>query len=141
MKLLTTEIVHLLLSTLIGLFFWSTSGIWGLVGAIFAGFLVDSDHMIDYLIYLKNWRKFSIKQFISSEQFVKSNKLYIFFHSWEYGLIFLTLSITLNFPILTTISISYLTHLTIDQLTNDVRPFTYFILARAKHGFVNQCKS
>jgi len=141
MKLITTEIIHLSLSTVIGLLFWPTSGIFGLVGAICAGFLVDSDHLIDYLIYLKNWRKFSLKQFISSEQFVKTNKLYIFFHSWEYGLIFLILGITLNQPIITTISISYLTHLTIDQLTNDVRPTTYFILARARHGFVNQCKT
>ena len=140
MNLLVTELIHSILSLLVGWYFWQSIGVAGVIAVLAAGFLVDSDHLFDYWLYVKDLKKFSIRQFLSSEHFKKSGKLYIVFHAWEYGLGMLMLGYGLKVPTLTAMGVSYLLHLTVDQATNDVRWKTYFVSYRWKVGWRNQCK-
>ena len=139
MKLLGTEIVHFVISLFVGVFFFDKAGWLGIVVALMSGFLIDSDHLIDYLMYEKNWKKLSIKKFLSSEHFEKSGKLHIFFHGWEYAIGFFCIGLLLNWWWLVALAVSNYLHLLVDQLTNDVNLKAYFVSYRFMKKWKSQC--
>ena len=111
--------------------------------ASFAAFFIDLDHLIIY------WRTkpknpFSIKKFLNCKSYIiKLKKLYLFFHAWEWVLVFLILWITLqvcrvdnfDFELFLGLSIGILVHLILDQIRNSVYPGTYSFFWRLTKKF------
>lgn len=138
MNLFFHELIHLLLSLFAGYLAWLISGnpytfAFGLLG----GFFVDIDHLIDY--YLAFGLKFNLSYFLKGYQFLKSDKIYIFFHSWELVFILFTLSY-FGGPSpfgrnLMSFALAYLFHIYFDSLINHLKPFSYFLLVRSINKF------
>ncbi len=101
------------------------------------GFLIDIDHLIDYFFTFK---KFDLKKFLNSEQFINSGKLIKLFHSWE--LVFILFVFALFYPntlliqgILISASFSLFVHLLSDCIINREPLIFYSLLYRFKNKF------
>ena len=145
MSLIAHELIHLSLSLLSGYLAWQISGnpytfAFGLIG----GFFVDVDHLIDYFLAFKF--KWNLSYFLKGYQFLKSDKIYVFFHSWELSITLLLISIyfvlnSTSFTDLTSstnltgFALAYFFHLLFDSLINHLRPLSYFLIYRAFHNF------
>ncbi|MBP8960923.1 hypothetical protein KBG31_01705 [Patescibacteria group bacterium] len=131
-----TEIIHFITTSIV---FAVSSYLFGIpIGSLsFLGaFFIDGDHMFDYILYtLKTKEKFSIKTFFKADFFKYVDRLFLPLHSWEltFGLIAIYF---LNYnPIFLVLGFSMFVHLVVDQLTNDVKCFAYFLTYRAAKGF------
>ena len=113
---------HIVVSGSAGAVIWMGSGEPETIAiAILAGTLPDLDHILDFW----NW-------------YVRKNteKLYLFFHGWEYlGLMIMINSLLWPEPWMLSITAGYATQIGTDQLFNGVRWRAYFILMRAAAGF------
>ncbi|PIR73431.1 MAG: hypothetical protein COU40_02455, partial [Candidatus Moranbacteria bacterium CG10_big_fil_rev_8_21_14_0_10_35_21] len=85
--------LHVLSGLLAGYFVWKyykkptlTFG-FSFLGAV----LIDLDHFIDY--FLAFGFNFKLDYFTHGYQFLKSDKIYVLFHGWEYVIIFLILGL------------------------------------------------
>ena len=111
-----------------------TGNIWYVALSLFLGFLVDVDHVIDYI---REERKFNFK-----DLFVKSykgdfEKLYVIFHGWEYIALAWAGALITGAPEFGVVfTVSYLVHMIPDQLMNNVKPLGYSILYRWSKGWV-----
>ena len=104
------------------------------------GFLIDIDHVFDYLILAK--KDFSIKNLLSWCYNNEWEIIFLFFHSYE--LYFLLGIITYYFPngILIGLMLGTGVHLILDQIWNchlrsefRVSPWFYFLTYRVYYGF------
>lgn len=131
--------IHISLSILAGLIVGRVFKQYRLsVGvALVSGFLVDFDHFIDY--FLAFGASFNLNYFIKGYQFLKSDKLYIIFHGWEYAVFFLFLAIVfkrkLKKAIFGGLALGLLFHLSADVIIDQVPPVTYSLIYRAKNNF------
>ncbi len=140
MDLLFNELIHLLLSLLVGFIVWK---IWGkplasFLAALTAGFLVDTDHLIDY--FLAFGLNFRLDYFLSGYHFLKSDKMYIIFHGWEYVIILLALVSIFRSKFLKSVflalSLSLFFHLAFDSFSNEgLTPKSYSIIYRVENNF------
>ena len=110
---------------------WTTSKniIW-ISLIILTGIFIDLDHLIDYFAHTKKW---NLNSFLNCH-FVKSKKLILPFHGWEYaiGALFLSIKYKFFFPIF----LGICCHLIIDTLMHAKNnPLTYFISYRIIHRF------
>ncbi len=131
------ESIHLSLSLLTGATIgYLTSNYWAILAALLTGFFIDSDHLIDYLIFKKN-KGYSLKEFFSGSFFDDSGKVYVLFHGYEFALIYLFVgSIWPQFSwLFWAMGLSYLLHLLYDQISNKPIWPTYFISYRIAHNF------
>ena len=109
---------HSAISTGIGV------GIWGITGspaaggaALGVGVLTDLDHLIDYY-------QWYIRR--------KKNRIFLFFHAWEYGMIgLMVLSIFYYHPIFLAAVLAHLGHVATDHFHNRMAPWGYSITYRA----------
>lgn len=136
MSLFFHELIHFFTSFFVGylgmkifepnIFFFLTS--------YAAGFFVDVDHLFDY--FFAFGLHFKIGFFFTGKQFLKSDKLYIIFHSFELEiiLIFLYLFIQSN-PLFLIFFISHITHLISDIFINHMPLKSYFFFYRLKNNF------
>ncbi len=88
--------------------------------AVATGVLIDSDHITDVF---------------GSEFMGPRPHMVRFFHAWEYTAAGL---IALGFwyhPILLAATLGHLSHMVIDQVTNQVRPLAYSLIYRIRHRF------
>ena len=108
---------HTAISTGIGV------GVWGATGspaagatAIGVGVLTDVDHLFDfYQWYIRR----------------KPNKIYLFFHAWEYSIIGLLLIGVFHYhPILFAAALAHLGHIATDHFHNGMSPWGYSITFR-----------
>ena len=142
MPLYTHELIHFIFSLIAGYIGYLISGdlssfFWGLLG----GFFVDADHFIDY--FLAFGLKFKVSYFLKGYEFLKSDKIYILFHSWEFVILlflfFLYFKNFTNFITLQTIvlsfGIAYFLHLLFDSYINHLRPLSYFLIYRIVYRF------
>lgn len=135
--LVLTEIFHLSTAVVLFMFFSLLFGpvaaAWAFVGA----FLIDADHMFDYLFYLrKSRRRFEWKSFFHPHLFIKkTRRIFLLAHSWELSAALVGLYFVYDLPVLLVLGFSMFVHLVVDQLTNDVRPPAYFLVWRVVHGF------
>ncbi|MFC1514608.1 hypothetical protein ACFL5X_01740 [Candidatus Omnitrophota bacterium] len=97
------------------------------LGSIF----IDLDHLIDYFMYFGF--HFSLKKFFSLE-YLRSGKVYMFFHSWELFIIIFAVSIAFDFFPLFFFSLAIAVHLLFDTL-HRIRPLFYFLIYRAAKNF------
>lgn len=107
---------------------------------LFMGWLIDVDHLFDYYFYISHKKKnFSIKNFFSGSYFKENKKIFVLLHSWELGIFIFILYLLEKDFILNKLyffsSLSYLTHLMIDQYTNKPRYLGYSILFRFLNKF------
>lgn len=100
---------------------------------LFLGFLVDFDHVFDYV---REEHKFDMK-----DMFIKSyrgdfEKLYVVFHAWEYvPLSFIAGALLDNYTFSVVFSVAYISHLLPDQLMNNTKPLGYFMTYRIIKNF------
>lgn len=132
------EIIHLLLSLasglFIGYFFHDYSYVYL---AIISGFLIDTDHLIDYFLYKRSF-KFSLREFLTGYFFDYSAKVYVFFHGFEYAFVFILLGFFFKSPVFYTLGLSLFLHLLFDTISNKPVWPTYFILFRLFYKFDHQ---
>lgn len=131
--------IHVLLSLLAGVIVWR---IWRkpLLAVIFGfmgGFLVDLDHFIDY--YLAFGGKWNWRYFEGGYQFLKSGKVHILFHAWEYVIIFLLLVFLFRNKygktIFLSLALGLFFHLATDVIIDDTPIKSYSIIYRIDHNF------
>jgi len=108
------------------------------LGCLIGGVFIDTDHIFDFMIIHK-FKEYSIKRFMNPQDWKRTPKIYLVFHSYEclipcWILFYLTgwTSFGLAF------TIGFLTHLWMDQFLNrdfPIYPFSHFILVKAYHKF------
>ena len=101
---------------------------------IFFGWMIDIDHMFDYLLFKKSF-KFNLKEFLSGDYFKTSKKIYIPLHSYEISIMLFFLFMYTNEISFIFIFFAHILHLLQDQLTNKVKPLTYLFTYRAVKSF------
>ncbi|MFA5961782.1 MAG: hypothetical protein WC848_03825 [Parcubacteria group bacterium] len=131
--------IHLFFSLLAGLIAWRIwkKPFWAFSFGFLGGFLIDLDHFIDYfLAFGWNWQW---EYFQNGYQFLKSGKIYVFFHGWEYVLIFLLLVYLLKSKLAKTVflalALGVFFHLVADVIIDDTPVKSYFISYRISHHF------
>ena len=138
MPLYLHELSHLVLSFFIAFIIWKKLhkhfGVF--IAALLGGVFIDFDHLIDY--FLAFGTKFNLIYFLKGYQFLKSDKIYVPFHSWELVIIlFLTLPAVALLckqakeglfirMIILAFSISFFLHLSVDVYTNSMKAQSYF---------------
>lgn len=137
--------IHIFFSLCAGLIVWR---IWkkplvAFAGGILGGFLIDLDHFIDYfLAFGFDWSWFYFK---NAFQVLKSGKIYVLFHGWEFVMILLLLVFLFRNKYAKTIFLSLALglffHLWADVVIDDVTPKAYFLTYRIKHNFNNKAIS
>lgn len=132
--------IHLALSILAGsIIFIIFRKFWpAFLSAIIAGVVIDFDHLIDY--FLAFGGDFHLNYFLSGYQFLKTDKIYIWFHAWEYVIIFIIAAIIIKNSIvkitLFSLALGLFFHLSADCLLNEgMRPQAYSIIYRIKNNF------
>ncbi len=131
--------IHIFFSLLAGGIVWR---IWkkpflAFTFGIIGGFLVDLDHFIDYyLAFGWNW---NWEYFKNGYQFLKSGKIYVLFHGWEYVIILVLLTLLLRNKYAKTIFLSLALglffHLCADVVIDETPIKSYSIVYRIKHNF------
>ena len=88
--------------------------------AVATGVLIDSDHVTDvfYPVFMRPRRH-----------------MLRLFHAWEYTAAgFIALAFWYH-PILLAATLGHLSHMVLDQVTNEVRPLAYSLVYRIRHRF------
>ena len=134
--------IHFALAALVGyLVGWYFGVIWlGLIAGILGGFFIDLDHVLEYFIVFG--LRFNLKHFLEGRQFLSSDKMYIWFHAWEYVPVFLA-AVWLfwhyqvfNVAIfLLALTIGAFVHLVSDCFINHFPARNYSLINRWRHGF------
>lgn len=131
------EITHFILSIIAGaVSYMIFDNLWAILVALIFGFLIDSDHIIDYLIYKKKVT-FSSREFFTGKFFDYSKKVYVFFHGFEYAIVMALIAIwviDLRWALIAA-SLSLVLHLIYDTISNRPKWQTYFILFRLVNNF------
>lgn len=133
--------LHVLTSLIAGYIVWK---IWGKLSpsfltAFIGGVLIDLDHLMDYFIAF-GW-SFNIEYFAKGYQFLKSDKIFILLHGWEYVIIVVILVVVFRKnikikTILLALGISIFFHLGADLFLNEGAQFkTYSAVYRMKNNF------
>lgn len=132
-----TEAIHLMVGLVIGVLLYArykNRQLFFLCLAV--TIFIDLDHLIDYSLAV-NFSRFDLSEFLDTNFALRANKLYVFFHGWEFVFIFLFLAniIRRYRPVLLTIGLAVLGHVLVDQLTNGVGVFGYSFIYRLLNNF------
>lgn len=139
MALAVHLISHVFISLIIGFLIWKKTGIRSasFLGVFLGGVLIDLDHFFDY--FLAFGQHFNLFYFLHGYEFLKSDRLYILSHAYEYVVILLIISLVVNRKktkvFIFALALGLLSHLMIDIYVNNVKPQSYSILYRAKYNF------
>ena len=98
------------------------------------GWLIDLDHLIDFLILVKKKDLFNLNLFLSGSYFQKFQKIYIFLHSYEITVLLFFSSILIEQNIFY-VALAHFFHLIQDQILNKVKYFSYFFMYRLLNNF------
>jgi hypothetical protein len=137
--------IHILSGLLAGYFVWR---LWkkplpAFLSSFLGAVVIDFDHFIDYFLafgfnFSASWR---INYFIHGYQFLKTDKIYILFHGWEYVIIFLILGLLIfknktAKTVFVALALGMLFHLIYDTNANEGMRFrSYSIIYRAENNF------
>ena len=100
---------------------WAITGSTAAAGvALGVGVLMDLDHLYDY--YQRYGKG-------------KNDRIYVFFHAWEYPLAMSLISLVFYRPLLLAATRGHLAHVTTDHVWNRLSPFAYWITFRVIKGF------
>ena len=127
---------HFIISAIISIILFAfTKNITASLICFSAGFLIDVDHILDYIIIYK---KFNLKKFFRYNW--HKDKIYVFLHSWEILIIVLLI---FKFNIYTiAFAIGFAQHLIIDLISYPIRnkPMAYFLVYRILKRFKGLCE-
>ena len=98
------------------------------------GWLIDLDHLIDFIILNKKKDLFNLNLFLSGSYFQKFQKIYIFLHSCEITVLLFFSSILIEQNIFY-VALAHFFHLIQDQILNKVKYFSYFFMYRLLNNF------
>lgn len=136
MKLL---LEHLPASVAIGAIGWWLSGDpLCLLVALAAGWMIDADHLVDFVWYLKRAGKPVGFGLLKTGGYFKLNgKVFVPLHSWEITIALMLLAAVIPDAecLLLSGSIAHGLHLIQDQLLYRVRPLGYFLISRVRSQF------
>lgn len=110
----------------------------GVLVSFCAGFLIDLDHVLEY--FLVYGLHFNLLYFLQGRQFLISDQIHLWFHAWEYVVLFIFAGLVLKNnktikTILLTIAFAMSVHLLTDTIINKV-PLSFYTLSyRASRGF------
>jgi len=131
---------HVLASVIISaLVWWWLRSLSAALACFLAGVFIDLDHIFDFL-YNKR-RSLKISRFFTTFEFEALENIFVFFHSWEFALIWLALTLCVpevRQPVALGLFIGFATHLGLDNLFNRHSRWAYFLLYRLRHGFVGK---
>lgn len=137
LELFRNELLHFLVSLGLAIVFTPQLGFVSAFIIVFtSGFFLDIDHLFDYGLYLKKRnKKFRVSEFLSGQHFTQSHRMFVFLHSWE-------LVILLWLPYLYfkeigfwAASLALLSHLIVDQFTNNIPRYFYSLTFRYLNNF------
>jgi len=109
------------------------------ISTLSIGFFMDVDHLFDYAYYLYKERR--QQQQIKEGQFGsnmrdRTRKTFIFLHSYELLIpIWLICLIFFTIPPAIWLTISFLAHLILDNISNHPHQLGYFLIFRIAKGF------
>ena len=98
------------------------------------GWLIDLDHLIDFIILNKKKDLFNLNLFLSGSYFQKFQKIYIFLHSYEITVLLFFSSILIEQNIFY-VALAHFFHLIQDQILNKVKYSSYFFMYRLLNNF------
>ncbi len=139
MNLFSHLSIHLFFAFLAGLIAWRIykKSFTSFFGGFFGGFLIDFDHCIDY--FLAFGPSFKLEYFIQGYQFLKSDKIYVLFHAWEYGILLMLASFLFKNKILRSaflgLALGLFFHLITDVFIDKMPPASYLIIKRIESNF------
>jgi hypothetical protein len=133
--------LHVFTALLAGLISWILFGNPGysFIGGIVGGVLIDLDHFIDYFFAFRY--QWNLSYFMKGYQFLKSDKVYVLFHGWEYlvlvAVIYFFVDKYENLQgLLFALGLGVLFHLVVDVFVNHGMSFrAYLFFYRLKHQF------
>lgn len=131
--------IHIFISILIAIFtsYFLNNLVISIISALIGGVLVDLDHFIDY--YFSFGFKRNLQYFLTGYQFLKSDRLFIYFHSFEIFavLIILGFAIKENEVKVANLSLGFsgIAHLLTDSIINQVPIKSYFFFYRLINKF------
>lgn len=130
---------HIISSTLLALvFYYFTKSIIGSIAAFASGVFIDLDHLVDF--WLSHPQKpFSLKEFFFPNNYMKRNqKAYVPLHSYELAILLWVVVISrgaLSAPWLLGVSLGITLHLILDDIGNNMKTFSYFLIFRIYKKF------
>lgn len=139
MSLISHLLIHIILSLIAGfLVFYATKKPISFVFSLIGGVAVDFDHFIDY--FLAFGCHFRLDYFEKGYQFLKSDKIYVLFHAWEYVIIMAVLAyFTRNKLIraaIISLALGLFFHLGADSALNEgMKPQSYSLIYRTENNF------
>ena len=106
----------------VGAMVWAyTRSLYAIVAALLVGVFIDVDHVLDLYYWLVRNDK---------------RRVWVLLHSYELVPPFLAGAYLTGWsPAVLAAALAFLAHILTDQLTNHVRPLTYFLTYRVAHGF------
>jgi len=134
--------IHFILAVLVGYLVGQYFGIiWlGIIAGILGGFFIDLDHILEY--FLVFGLHFNFIYFLKGHQFLISNKMYLWFHAWEYVLVISIIiwvcwhqHITSMVIFLTALNLCIALHLITDCIINQFPPKNYSLIYRWNCNF------
>lgn len=140
------EIVHFLLSIIVGLVVWRMVQhkknpyrfiLPSFIGAFLGEFFLDIDHLLDYFIAFGI--RFRLDYFLSGMQFAKLHKTFVPLHSWELVVIIVFIAIVIKNKsvryFFIALAIGLFTHLVYDTVYNHFYILGYSFIYRYLHNF------
>lgn len=131
------EITHFTLSIVAGISVALLFGNWWAVPvALLSGFLIDVDHLFDYLKFTK-LKRFDLKEFASAKYFDYANKVYLPLHGYEYAVILIIMAGIWPKDAwwMLALAFSQILHLLYDTISNKPIWPTYFLIYRINKNF------
>ncbi|MBU1627062.1 hypothetical protein KKB18_06800 [bacterium] len=108
------------------------------LGCFVGGVLIDLDHIFDFMV-IHDVEEYSIKRFMKPHLWKRTNKIYLFFHSYEMlipaWIIFYFTGLS-NFGLAFTLG--FLLHLWMDHFLNrdyPIYPFSHFLIFKLSKHF------
>ncbi len=100
--------------------------------------LMDSDHLVDYLLY-KKWLYFNLHEFFSSNYFEVNGTIYVLLHAWEWVAILLGIFVLTKkrHLIILFIAVAIAAHMVFDTVSYGFDSKVYFITYRAINDFAS----
>lgn len=132
--------IHFLLALLSGLLagYYFRERLVSILAGIAAGFLIDLDHVLEYLLVFKG--RFNFQYFFEGRQFLTSEQLNLWFHAWEFVPLLLIIAWLFRRQrvvkiIAITMAFAGAVHLATDVVINQVSPKFYLLGYRASRDF------
>ena len=128
-------ISHVIASGVTTVVFKALINSWpGAIACFLAGILIDVDHFIDYY-QRKSKMCYSLAELENFCSNDRNGKIYLVFHAYEWLVILWGISFFYPHPIFVGIVFGMSVHMVLDQIYNDIYPYAYFWVFRAKYGF------